>query len=604
MKEAPLLRIRNLTVCAETASGPVPVTEKLTLSIPKGRTLALVGESGCGKSMTALAIMRLLPEACFIREGEILFGDTDLLQLPEYRMQSIRGKKIGFVFQEPATSLNPVMTVGNQIGEVLTAHLGLKGSKREKAVIQWLARVGIPDPEHRRNAYPFELSGGQRQRCMIAMALAGNPQLLIADEPTTALDVTLQKQILELLLSLQKESGLSMLFITHDLAVVRKMAHRVALMYAGEIAEEADTEAFFSRPLHPYAKQLLASLPAEEKKGASLPAIPGAVPLPGEILTGCRFAPRCLQASSRCLSRHPEKITPEAGRSVLCFLPSEKHFQQSENGMLEKRIPGSTLLSVQNLRVWFPKGKKLFRTEADYVHAVDGISFRLAENETLALVGESGSGKTTAGRAVLQLLPPPFRLNGEILLAGHDMKKVSGRALLEARKTAQIIFQDPFSSLSPRMTIEETLREALESLCPGITPQASQKRLQYLLDRVGLPRKALSRYPHEFSGGQRQRIAVARALAPAPRLIICDEPTSALDVSVQAQILNLLGEIQQETHVSYLLITHNFGVVEYLADRIAVMKSGKLVECGTAECVLKNPQNAYTRALLRAVPRL
>ena len=603
--EKTLLELRNLEIEVDTPRGPIRPVSGISLSIPKGKTLALVGESGCGKSMTALSVMRLLPGNARILSGTDTLSGEDLFPVPESVMQAVRGRRIGMIFQEPSTSLNPVMTVGDQIGEVLSRHLGLKGKEKVEEEIAWLRRVGIPEPEKRVNAFPFQLSGGQKQRCMIAMALAGDPDLVIADEPTTALDVTLQKQILDLLLRLQAERSLSLLLITHDLAVVRKMAHYVALMYAGEIVEQAPADEFFSHPAHPYAKQLLAALPSTARKGKLLASIPGTVPDFLQPITGCRFAPRCLWAVDACREGTiPLKPISDV-HACACIRPySEKTRTDEEPPLPPKASPGRTLLEAKGLRVWFPEGRKLFRTDKDYVHAVDGIDITLRENETLALVGESGSGKTTAGKAILRLLGKEAKISGIIRICGEDAASPKGKNLKAPRQAAQIIFQDPFSSLDPRMTVGETLLEALESLRPDMSREEKSERIRGLLSRVGLREDALRRYPHEFSGGQRQRIAIARALAPEPKLIICDEPTSALDVSVQAQILNLLGRIQRETGIAYLLITHNFGVVEYIADRVAVMKSGKIVEEGPLEDVLQHPASAYTRELLDAVPRL
>lgn len=603
--EKTLLELRNLEIEVDTPRGPIRPVSGISLSIPKGKTLALVGESGCGKSMTALSVMRLLPGNARILSGTDTLSGEDLFPVPESVMQAVRGRRIGMIFQEPSTSLNPVMTVGDQIGEVLSRHLGLKGKEKVEEEIAWLRRVGIPEPEKRVNAFPFQLSGGQKQRCMIAMALAGDPDLVIADEPTTALDVTLQKQILDLLLRLQAERSLSLLLITHDLAVVRKMAHYVALMYAGEIVEQAPADEFFSHPAHPYAKQLLAALPSTARKGKLLASIPGTVPDFLQPITGCRFAPRCLWAVDACREGTiPLKPISDV-HACACIRPySEKIRTDEEPPLPPKASPGRTLLEAKGLRVWFPEGRKLFRTDKDYVHAVDGIDITLRENETLALVGESGSGKTTAGKAILRLLGKEAKISGIIRICGEDAASPKGKNLKALRQAAQIIFQDPFSSLDPRMTVGETLLEALESLRPDMSREEKSERIRGLLSRVGLREDALRRYPHEFSGGQRQRIAIARALAPEPKLIICDEPTSALDVSVQAQILNLLGRIQRETGIAYLLITHNFGVVEYIADRVAVMKSGKIVEEGPLEDVLQHPASAYTRELLDAVPRL
>ena len=603
--EKTLLELRNLEIEVDTPRGPIRPVSGISLSIPKGKTLALVGEAGCGKSMTALSVMRLLPGNARILSGTDTLSGEDLFPVPESVMQAVRGRRIGMIFQEPSTSLNPVMTVGDQIGEVLSRHLGLKGKEKTEEEIAWLRRVGIPEPEKRVNAFPFQLSGGQKQRCMIAMALAGDPDLVIADEPTTALDVTLQKQILDLLLRLQAERSLSLLLITHDLAVVRKMAHYVALMYAGEIVEQAPADEFFSHPAHPYAKQLLAALPSTARKGKLLASIPGTVPDFLQPIEGCRFAPRCLWAVDACREGTiPLKPISDV-HACACIRPySEKTRTDDEPPLPPKAAPGRTLLEAKGLRVWFPEGRKLFRTDKDYVHAVDGIDITLRENETLALVGESGSGKTTAGKAILRLLGKEAKISGSIRICGEDTASPKGKNLKALRQAAQIIFQDPFSSLDPRMTVGETLLEALESLRPDMSREEKSERIRGLLSRVGLREDALRRYPHEFSGGQRQRIAIARALAPEPKLIICDEPTSALDVSVQAQILNLLGRIQRETGIAYLLITHNFGVVEYIADRVAVMRSGKIVEEGPLEDVLQHPASTYTRELLDAVPRL
>ena len=571
--EKTLLELRNLEIEVDTPRGPIRPVSGISLSIPKGKTLALVGESGCGKSMTALSVMRLLPGNARILSGTDTLSGEDLFPVPESVMQA-----------------------------VLSRHLGLKGKEKTEEEIAWLRRVGIPEPEKRVNAFPFQLSGGQKQRCMIAMALAGDPDLVIADEPTTALDVTLQKQILDLLLRLQAERSLSLLLITHDLAVVRKMAHYVALMYAGEIVEQAPADEFFS---HPYAKQLLAALPSTARKGKLLASIPGTVPDFLQPIEGCRFAPRCLWAVDACREGTiPLKPISDV-HACACIRPySEKTRTDDEPPLPPKAAPGRTLLEAKGLRVWFPEGRKLFRTDKDYVHAVDGIDITLRENETLALVGESGSGKTTAGKAILRLLGREAKISGSIRICGEDTASPKGKNLKALRQAAQIIFQDPFSSLDPRMTVGETLLEALESLRPDMSREEKSERIRGLLSRVGLREDALRRYPHEFSGGQRQRIAIARALAPEPKLIICDEPTSALDVSVQAQILNLLGRIQRETGIAYLLITHNFGVVEYIADRVAVMRSGKIVEEGPLEDVLQHPASAYTRELLDAVPRL
>ncbi|MCG5031285.1 ABC transporter ATP-binding protein [Mesosutterella sp. OilRF-GAM-744-9] len=610
MTQQPLLEVRNLTVSIAAADRRVTPVDGVSFSLHRGETLALVGESGCGKSLTALSVMRLLPEAAVITSGEVRLAGEDLLALPEYRMQDVRGRRIGLVFQEPSTSLNPVMTVGNQIGEVLRRHFRLTRSEARRGAVKWLGRVGIPEPERRAAAYPFELSGGQKQRCMIAMALAGRPDVLIADEPTTALDVTLQRQILDLLLRLKRETGLALLLITHDLSVVRQTADRVALMYAGQIVEKAPADEFFANPRHPYARQLLRAMPNLSARGSPLEGIPGTVPVLDHEFRGCRFAPRCLWEQQRCRSERPRLLPSGPGRWCACLRPELPEATggaadiRAVQGDGPEKSPPEPVLEVSECRVAFPLRRRFpdFRSRA--FRAVDGVSLRLCRGETLALVGESGSGKTTLGKAVLRLLPSRARISGSVRIGGCEVLEARGRALLALRRRAQMVFQDPYSSLDPRMTVEETLLEALVNLRPDLDADARRARMRRLLDLVGLGETALARYPHEFSGGQRQRISIARALAPGPQLLVCDEPTSALDVSVQAQILNLLSDIRRETSTACLLITHNFGVVEYTADRICVMKSGRIVESGEARDVLEHPCDDYTKALLAAVPSI
>jgi peptide/nickel transport system ATP-binding protein len=466
------------------------------------------------------------------------------------------------------------------------------------------------------------MSGGQKQRVMIAMTLATEPDFLVADEPTTALDVTIQAQVLDLLKDLQKEQGLGMLLITHDLAVVAGMAHRVALMYAGQIIEVAPAADFFADPKHPYARALLRALPDARRRGQPLQAIPGTVPVLTQPFGGCRFAPRCDRVMAHCAGVVPE-LAPVSGREqagslhavrCLLFVPGAPSAPPAAAparvdavrapGDVVAAGAGGTLLDVQGLRVRFPVRGGLLRRGQRFFDAVDGVSFQVAQRETLALVGESGCGKTTTGKAIVQLLRGSATFEGRALLNGRNLFELSGTALTQARRDIQIIFQDPFASLDPRMRVAEILDEGMRSLLPEVDAGARRRRIEGLVDQVGLRRDALDRYPHEFSGGQRQRIAIARALAVQPRLIVCDEPTSALDVSVQAQILNLLRDLQRELGVSYLFITHNIGVVEYIADRVAVMRTGRIVEQGDSAGVLERPREAYTRALIDAVPRL
>ncbi len=606
-----MLKLQALRTEIESSQGTVVPVDHVTLTIRPGETFAIVGESGSGKSVTAMSIARLLPENARITKGTVILDETDLVELPEYQMRHVRGRRVAVIFQEPSTSLNPVLTVGQQIIEVLRTHMGLRGEAARKKAIEWLGRVGIPEPERRIDSYPFQMSGGQKQRVMIAIALAAEPTLLIADEPTTALDVTVQKQILDLLLDLQRERGMSILLITHDLGVVSQVADRVGIMYAGELVELGSKASFFGAPAHPYANRLLAALPDVDKRGHRLEAIKGMVPALNQTFIGCRFASRCHSASQRCREETPPMYELDPSHSVRCFgfaprdsvtlidapasAPGESRFERRQ---------GDVLLKAEHVRVRFPIRSGLLQRVTGHVDAVHDVSFEVRRGETLALVGESGSGKTTTGKAILQLLRGAAVVEGKAILDGVDLMHADARALQAARRAIQIIFQDPFGSLNPRMRVREILIEGMQSLRPEIRSGDRAKRVAHLLDQVGLPAGALTKYPHEFSGGQRQRIAIARALAVDPKLIVCDEPTSALDVSVQAQILNLLKDLQYELGVAYLFITHNIGVVEYLADHIAVMQFGRLVEIGRSADVLSNPREIYTQTLLAAVPRV
>jgi len=620
----PLLQIDNLETLLHTGATPVRAVDGLTLQIMQGETFALLGESGCGKSMTALSVMRLLPEVGEIVAGSIRIGGEDLLLLPEAAMRNVRGKRISMIFQEPMLSLNPVMTVAEQIGEVLQRHFNLRGAAQQQRMLEILNQVGIPDAERRMAEYPFQFSGGMKQRVMIAMALAGEPELLIADEPTTALDVTIQAQVLDLMRDLQQRSGMAILLITHDLGVVAEMAQKVAVMYAGEIVETATRAEFFRSPAHPYSRKLFASLPGKNKRDQGLAVISGSVPPLSREFIGCRFADRCDHAWDLCRTTAPGWSAVVAGHQVRCHL-----FDQAAGSMIHsdfspvkaaetvpQGIPAaqsaafnSELLRVVDLKVHFPIHKGLMKRVAGYVKAVDGVSLTIAQGGTLALVGESGCGKTTVGKGILQLIPPTA---GSVRYDGLELVGLERKQLREKRAEFQIIFQDPYSSLNPRMRIVDIIEEGMNALNirnHDRTDHAGQQSLSLqgqkvdaLLQRVGLPPETKWRYPHEFSGGQRQRIAIARALAVNPRLLICDEPTSALDVSVQAQILNLLKELQASLGLAYLFITHNISVVEYLADEVAVMYLGRIVEWGSVDEVLGNPKHPYTQALLSAVP--
>ncbi|SCY45130.1 ABC transporter ATP-binding protein [Nitrosospira sp. Nsp13] len=635
---SPLLKIENLETVLHTGAAPVWAVDGLTLQILRGETFVLLGESGCGKSMTALSVMRLLPEAGEIVAGSIRIGEEDLLLLPEAAMRDVRGKRISMIFQEPMLSLNPVMTVADQIGEVLRRHFNLSGMAARERVLEILNQVGIPDAARRMNEYPFQFSGGMKQRMMIAMALAGEPELLIADEPTTALDVTIQAQVLDLMRSLQQRDGMAILLITHDLAVAAEMAHRVAVMYAGEIVETATREDFFSGPAHPYSQKLFASLPGKalREQGLRLAAIGGNVPPLSSEFTGCRFADRCDHAWELCHEIAPRWNVVAGGHQVRCHLFNEdtrpsiqdpklgsQHFeaavQDSERSAESSPQPtrasesrdSSCLLSVTGLKVYFPIHKGLMKSITGYVKAVDGVSLTIQQGKTLALVGESGCGKTTVGKGILQLIPPSA---GSVRYNGLELVGMERKRLRKMRAEFQLIFQDPYSSLNPRMRIVDIIEEGMDALNVGDGGdggEASQAehhstrkkgRVDALLESVGLPPETKWRYPHEFSGGQRQRVAIARALAVNPRLIVCDEPTSALDVSVQAQILNLLKDLQSSLGLAYLFITHNISVVEYIADEVAVMYLGRIVEQGRVDEVLGHPRHPYTQALLSAVP--
>jgi peptide/nickel transport system ATP-binding protein len=606
-----MLNVSDLKVALDADAGLVKAIDGLSLAIRRGETFALVGESGCGKSMTALALMRLLPDNGRVTAGRLDLEGTDVFGLPESQMRAIRGGRIGMIFQEPGTSLNPVMKVGDQIVEAIETHTELRGAAARARAIEWLDRVGIPEPQRRIDDYPFRMSGGQKQRVMIAMTLACEPDFLVADEPTTALDVTIQAQILELLKRLQKEQGMGMLLITHDLALVSGMAQQVALMYAGQIIEVASAVEFFAAPKHPYARLLMNALPDTAKRGTSLAAIAGTVPPLWQAFDGCRFAPRCDRVMDACPTTQPELIRVD-GREVRCLLyadgPTAKvvpiGIATPTPAPPRKPTGAEPLLEVQELSVRFPIRKGLLRGVQGVFTAVDNVSFDIRVGQTLALVGESGCGKTTTGKAIVQLLRGQALIEGKALFNGHDLFTLEGSLLREARRFVQIIFQDPFASLNPRMRVFDILEEGMLALRPSLDAAARRSTIRKLVDQVGLRRDALDRYPHEFSGGQRQRIAIARALAVEPKLIVCDEPTSALDVSVQAQILNLLRQLQSELGVSYLFITHNIGVVEYIADHVAVMQNGHIGEMGVADAVLRHPRSTYTRTLLAAVPRI
>ena len=595
-----LLRVSDLRLGFNAGGRQLTAVDGVSFSVARGETYALLGESGCGKSVTAQGIMRLLPANGRIDAGRIELDGDELLGLPEVSMRHYRGGRLAMIFQEPATSLNPVLTVGDQIGEVLQRHGGLTTRQARPRTLELLRQVGIADPDRRFSEYPFQLSGGMKQRVMIAIALAGTPHVLIADEPTTALDVTVQAQILDLLSELQREQGMAMLLITHDLGVVARMARRVGVMYAGQLVEEAEQSRFFSAPGHPYSRALFASLPDRSRRGLPLAIIPGQVPALYAMPEGCRFAARCPQARELCRTLAPEWQMIADGHRVRCHWPllvPEASRVEHPGRDVVQGLTQPNVLEVHDLKVHFPIRQGILQRTVGHVRAVDGISLEVSAGRTLALVGESGCGKTSVGKAVLQLLQPS---GGSVRFNGKDLVGLRGLALHRARQRMQMIFQDPFASLNPRLRIGEIILEGVRAQGRGDLGDCNAWGEQLLL-KVGLPGDAWGRYPHEFSGGQRQRIAIARALAVEPALLICDEPTSALDVSVQAQILNLLKDLQSELGVAYLFITHNFAVVDYLAHEVAVMYLGRIVERGLVDEVMGNPLHPYTQALLSAI---
>lgn len=604
--QTPLLQLDKLKAWIEGGEYPVRAVDGVSFSIHKGETFALLGESGCGKSMTALAIMGLLPSpGGRIVGGSIKLNGEEITQLSEVQMRNIRGNRIGIIFQEPMTSLNPVLTVGEQIGEVLRAHKGLKGEAETARILELLDAVGIPDPRQRIKEYPHQMSGGMKQRVMIAMALAADPELLIADEPTTALDVTIQLQVLTLLKKLQQKTGMAILLITHDLGVAAQMANNIGVMYAGQMVERAGREDFFSMPAHPYSRKLFRALPEMDKRAGKLDMIIGTVPSLSQQFTGCRFAPRCDYRLDLCEKTDPPWEKLSSTQSARCHRLDEmvdKPIEKLPEFDTAQASDEQDLLTVNNLKIYFPVQRGLFKKTVGYVHAVDDVSLQLGESRTLALVGESGCGKTTVGKGILQLLRE--YTTGEVIFENEPLTELRGEALRKRRADVQIIFQDPYSSMNPRMRVRDIIEEGMLAQRIATDPEKRLARVEDLMKQVGLLPDMKNRYPHEFSGGQRQRICIARALAVEPKLIVCDEPTSALDVSVQAQILNLLQDLQRNLQLSYLFITHDLSVVAYLAHDVAVMYLGRIVEKGPVEEVLNNPRHPYTRALISAVPKI
>ena len=536
---AQLLEVQDLAVHFGAGENLVRAVDGVSFGVAAGETVVLVGESGSGKSITALAISRLLPPVARIKRGQVALDGDDLFRLPENRMRDIRGAEIGMIFQEPQSSLNPVMTIGAQIGETLVRHKRLRGAALNARTVELLEAVGIEDSARRANEYPHQFSGGMKQRVMIAIALAADPKLLIADEPTTALDVTIQAQVLDLIKAQQTRRDMGILFITHDLAVAHQVADKVVVMKDGLVVEQGQRDAFYRDPQHAYSKRLFEALPSWEKR----------------VREG--YAPTVADTE--------------------------------------------TILSVRGLKVYYPIKKGIFKRTIGFVKAVDGIDLEIEKGRTLAVVGESGSGKTTMGKGILQLTSI---YEGSVEYAGADLCTINAATLRRHRSDLQIVFQDPYSSMNPRMMVGDIIKEGMVAQNIGSSREARDERVTELLGQVGLEPTFSRRYPHEFSGGQRQRICIARALAVEPRLIICDEPTSALDVSVQAQILELLRDLQDRLGLTYLFVTHNIGVVAYLAHKVAVMYQGRIVEYGDVEQVLYHPQHDYTSALLAAVPTI
>jgi peptide/nickel transport system ATP-binding protein len=559
----PLLAINDLSVAFRTEGEVVQATKDISLAVQRGEILALVGESGSGKSVTSLSILQLLPSPpAEYTSGSIQFTDgtstIDLLRLSPNELRQIRGHRIAMIFQEPMTSLNPVMKCGPQVAEAILQHKKVSAAEARQQAISWFRKVQLLDPEGLYHRYPHQLSGGQKQRVMIAMAMCCQPALLICDEPTTALDVTVQKTILQLIKDLQQEQNMGVIFITHDLGVVAEIADRVAIMYKGEIVEQGDTQSIFQHARHPYTKALIACRPALHPKGEKLPVV-------ADFLQAAKEPPSVQKI------QEPAPVTQER------------------------------LVEVQDLTVKFPTKTNLLGKPLAFITAVDRVSFDIYQGETLGLVGESGCGKTTLGRTLLRLVEPS---NGQIRINGTDITTLSSQELKRFRKEVQLVFQDPYSSLNPRLTIGDALEEPIQVTGLLQSRQERKKRVADLLDKVSLPSGAAHRYPHEFSGGQRQRIVIARALSLSPTFLVCDESVSALDVSVQAQVLNLLNDLKRELGLTLLFISHDLSVVRYMSDRLMVMHHGKIVESGESEQVYNHPQSEYTQKLLAAIPKV
>ncbi len=576
-----LLEIKNLVTEFRTEDETVKAVNNVSFTLHKGETIGIVGESGSGKSVTSLSAIRLIPNPPGrIAEGQILFhsseGIKNLVQLSEKEMREIRGNEIAMIFQEPMTSLNPVYTCGDQVMEAIILHQKIDKSEAKEKTIELFKKVELPRPEVMFDSYPHQLSGGQKQRVMIAMAMSCNPSVLIADEPTTALDVTVQKTILELMMQLQEQYDMGILFITHDLGVIAELADKVVVMYKGKIVEQGNVLDIFTKPQHPYTKGLLACRPPLNKRLHWLPTV-------SDFMS---------EDSSGKMTQTTKSVEEVINSVVVKHEELKAHY--------DKIYANEPLLEIKNLKTYFPINKNFFGKAKDYVRAVDDVSFDVYPGETLGLVGESGCGKTTLGRTILKLIEPTA---GQILYKGRDITMLSQKEMREYRKEMQIIFQDPYSSLNPRITIGEAIMEPMR--VHGILANDEERKAKVieLLKRVSLNEQHFYRYPHEFSGGQRQRIGIARALALNPKFIICDESVSALDVSVQAAVLNLLNELKKEFNFTYIFISHDLSVVKFMSDRMVVMNKGKIEEMGMADDIYYNPKTPYTQKLISAIPK-
>lgn len=576
-----LLDVKNLVTEFKTENGTLRAVDDVSFSVNKGEVIGIVGESGSGKSVTSLSIMRLIPNP----PGKIIGGEINyyrdgktpinLVNIPDEQMREFRGNEISMIFQEPMTSLNPVFTCGNQVMEAIMLHQKVSKKEAEAKTLDLFAQVKLPDPKRALDAYPHQLSGGQKQRVMIAMAMSCQPQLLIADEPTTALDVTVQKTILELINELSRKTGMSTIFITHDLGVIAEIADKVVVMYKGKIVEQGAVVDIFENPKHPYTKGLLACRPPLGKRLSKLPVIADFMEeKDGNII---------------------EK-TADMNALVEAFVVSENQTKKR----YEELQSHQPILQVKNLQTWFPNKTNIFGKAIDYVKAVDDVSFDVYEGETLGLVGESGCGKTTLGRTILRLVEPH---SGKAIFDGKDIFNLGQNELKELREHMQIIFQDPYSSLNPRMTIGNAIMEPMQVHKKYSNDAERKDKVIELLEKVNMKAEHFMRYPHEFSGGQRQRICIARALSLKPKFIICDESVSALDVSVQAQVLNLLIQLREEFKFTYIFISHDLSVVKFMSDRMVVMNKGKIEEMGIADEIYNNPQNEYTKKLIAAIPK-